>query len=293
MTLQLTTIRPGRMVVLRTGITGNVKYSKTIIEPDTEAEDGSQKGKWETERVIQNAAELKEATSIRSRMRGTIAGLCAQTSFGLLCPEDKAEQLDARVKEARAMADAFNEKATTTRISIYVIAGKVAADDVEAVRAINSEVRGLLETMETGLKNLDPKAVRDAADRARSLGSMLSPEMGERVKEALAVARKAATDLKKAAEQGAAEIDLASIQKIMAARTSFLDLDETTEVAAPIHEGRMLDLAPVEMEEVPAYENDIIRDSDGVPVTDAPEIDLGESLAPAAPAVQVPQFEMD
>ncbi|SHG88161.1 hypothetical protein [Bradyrhizobium erythrophlei] len=293
MTIRTTTIRPGYVVIMRTGITGNVKYSKTILEADTEDADGSLKGRWETERVIANAAELKEATQLRSKMRATVTKTCAPISFGLLCPEDNYAALNQSVDEARALADEFNRRAATTRLSFEVVAGKIESDDVKAVRAINAEVRELLAAMEAGISKFDPKAIRDAADRARELGSMLSPEMAERVKDAIKVARSAATTIKKAGEQSAAEIDLLSIQKITAARTSFLDLDEATEVAAPIHEGRMLDLAPIEMEEVPAYENDIIRDSDGVPVTDAPEIDLGESLAPAAPAVQVPQFEMD
>lgn len=267
MNIQTTTIRPGRMVVVRTGVVGNVKYSKTVIEPETDTGDGGQKAKWETERVVKNADEQKEATQIRSKMRTIITNLCAQTSFGLLCPEDKAEALDTAVKEAHALKDEFNGKAMTTTINLYVIAGKVAADDVEAVRAINSEVRGLLETMERGIQSLDPKMVRDAADRARSLGSMLSPEMGERVKDAIATARAAATQIRKSAEQGAAEIDLASIKKITEARTAFLDLDEAVEVAAPVHEGRALDLAPLEIDD--------------------------ESIAPSAPTVQVPQFEME
>jgi hypothetical protein len=251
MTLRTTTIRPGIMVVLRTNIIGNVKYSKTVIEPDTETEGGGQKAKWETERFITNAAELKEATQVRSKVRNTIANLCAQTSFGLLCPEDKEDKLDAAYNESLALVEAFNDRAETTKITFYMVPGKVAADDVRAVRAINSEVRELMETMEKGLQNLNPKMVRDAADRARSLGAMLSPEMSERVAGALKVARKAASDIVKAAEVGGAEIDLASIRKIADARTSFLDLDDAKEVAAPVHEARALDLAPVESGEQP------------------------------------------
>lgn len=267
MSLQTATLRPGRIIVLRTGIIGNVKYSKTILEPETDTADGGQTARWETERVVANAAELKEATQVRSKVRQTIAGLCAQTSFGLLCSEDKGEALDAAVNEAVALADAFNAKAATTRINVYVIAGKVAADDVQAVRAINSEIRDLMEAMERGLQNLDVKTVRDAADKARSLGSMLSEDATGRVKDAIAVARKAASDIVKAAKIGSAEIDLASIRKITEARTQFLDLGEATEVGTPIHEGRALDLMPIEIEEQPT--------------------------APVAPATSVVQFELD
>jgi hypothetical protein len=254
MTLQNTTIMPGRIVVLRTSVTGNVKYSKTIIQPETATDDGGEEAKWETERRVQNAAEQKEASAIRSQMRFMIATLCSQTSFGLLLPEAKFEQLKEATDKARAKADEFNERATVTRINFAVVAGRVAADDVEAVRAINAEVRELMQQMESGLAELDVKKVREAADKAKNLGSMLTPEMGERVEEAIKVARTAATAMRKAAEVGAAEIDLQSIRKITEARTQFLDISDATEVAAPMHEGAALDLMPIEAAPADAVE---------------------------------------
>jgi hypothetical protein len=282
MTLQNTTIMPGRIVVCRTSVTGNVKYSKTIIQPETVTEDGGEEAKWETERRVQNAAEQKEASAIRNQMRFMIATLCSQTSFGLLLPEGKFEQLKEATEKARAKADEFNERATVTRINFAVVAGRVAADDVEAVRAINAEVRELMQQMETGLAELDVKKVREAADKAKNLGSMLTPEMGERVEEAIKVARTAATAMRKAAEVGAAEIDLQSIRKITEARTQFLDIGDATEVTAPMHEGAALDLMPAEVTEKPTAET--------------PEVDLQSwDEAALAPIVeqQAPALEIE
>ncbi len=42
------------------------------------------------------------------------------------------------------LADEFNATARLTRLYVNVIAGRIAPDDVEAVKAINSEVRDLL-----------------------------------------------------------------------------------------------------------------------------------------------------
>ena len=279
--LTTSTIRPGLIVVLRTNITGNVTYIKSMIEAEYVTDDGKKRARWETERTIIDPAEHEEATKIRSKVRQTIAGICVQTAFGLLCPENKAPLLDTAIGEARTLAEEFNGRASTTRIATYVIAGKVAADDVEAVRAINSEVRDLMEVMEKGLASLDVKAVRDAADKARALGSMLSDDAASRVKEAIAVARKAATDIVKAAEVGGAELDLLAIQKITAARTSFLDISESVETATPEHDGRMLDLMPV----APA-----------TPEQAAPTIEIETNeptpIAPAATEQKVPLFEM-
>ena len=134
-----------------------------------------------------------------------------------------------------------------SRVSIYVITGRIAPDDVEAVRAINSELRDLLDDMTTGLKNLDVTAVRDAANRARGIGQMLSPAAAERIQNAIDVARSAARKIVKAGEQAAQEIDLATIRKLEEARTAFLDIDQPSgEIAAPAVETRTLDLTPID-----------------------------------------------
>jgi hypothetical protein len=127
-----------------------------------------------------------------------------------------------------------------------VIVGRVAADDVEAVRAINSEIRDLLSTMEDGLRNLDVETVRKAASKARSLGQMLTPGAEQRVQQAVDTARRTARQIVKAGEQGAAEIDQQVIREMISARTAFLDIPiEDIAVAEPETVGRADDLAPV------------------------------------------------
>ena len=82
-TLITSTIRPGLILILRTGVVGNVQYSKTILKAETETEDGKgSEAKWETERLVKNAEEQKEATQVRSKIRSMISAICAQTSFG-------------------------------------------------------------------------------------------------------------------------------------------------------------------------------------------------------------------
>lgn len=118
-------------------------------------------------------------------------------------------------------------------MSVYVITGRVAPDDVEAVKAINSEVRDLLTMMAQGVEKLDVKTIRDAASRARDLGSMLPPETEARVKIAIDTAREAAKKIVKAGETAAREIDMGAVRKITEMRTTFLDLDEISGTRAP------------------------------------------------------------
>jgi hypothetical protein len=200
--------------------------------------------RWETERTIDDPREHEDAVKTRNKISSMVRGICAHTAFGLLCPESDAAKLETAMVDARKEAELFNEYAKLTRIHVYLMTGRVAPDDVEAVRAINSEVRDLLEKMENGISNLDVKAVREAANKARQVGSMLSDNASERIKDAITTARDAARKIVKAGEQTAQEIDLQAIQAIKSARTAFLDLGDVNEVAVPVVASRTVDLAP-------------------------------------------------
>jgi hypothetical protein len=240
-----TTLRPGYLVGLKTSISGNVKYLKTTIQPDAlDVELGIHTSKWETERKILNAAEQEAATKLRSEIRTMIGRYCSQTAFGMLCPNDAKEALDQAMAAAQEKAAEFNRSATTTRIRVNAMCGKIEPDDQQAVRAINSEVAELLETMRLGLETLDAVKVRDAAKRAREIGQMLSADAQARITIAIEAARATATRIAKAGETNAVEIDRLAISRVTEARTAFLDLDQEGEVQAPATTGRALDLAP-------------------------------------------------
>jgi hypothetical protein len=241
----MNTLRPGLLVSLNTSVRGNVNYNKEEIEADHVTEEGKRQAKWLTERVISDPEEHENAIKVRSKALSLVRSVCSRSAFGLLCPEIASESLQSAIAEARRLADEFNATATLTHVSVYVMIGRIAPDDVEAVKAINSEVRELMEAMEDGLKKLDPKTVRDAANRARNIGAMLTGDAAARVRNAIDVARSAARQIVKSAEEGEAEIDRQAIRRIEEARTAFLDFDDAGEIAAPQVEGRSLDLAPL------------------------------------------------
>jgi hypothetical protein len=251
--MRTSTLRPGLLVSLKTSIHGNVSYDHHDIETEHLTDNGGLVAKWETERTVADPTEYELATKIRSRVRSIIRSVCAQSAFGLLCPEKAADELDRAIAEVRQISEKFNSSAKMTRINVYLIAGKIAPDDVEAVRAINSEVRDLLGTMTEGIRSLDVSAVRDAADRARDIGRMLSPDAQTRIQVAIETARAAARKIVKAGEQAAQEIDQRTIQRIAEARTAFLDLDPAAEIPAPAAEARALDFEPMsEIKSAPA-----------------------------------------
>ena len=245
MTLQTSTLRPGLLVGLSTAITGNATYKRVEIEPDHITEQGTKEAEWSTRRTIFDPAEDERARVVRSKARSAITAVCSRSAFGMLCPESKAAELEAAIAEARKLADDFNESATLSRVSVYVLTGRIAPDDVEAVKAINSELRELLAAMAGGIERLDVEAVRDAANKARNLSSMLTDDAKARVNVAIRTARDAARKIVSAGEQAAQEIDRVSIRKISEARTAFLDIEDApADIAAPELDQRGLDLAP-------------------------------------------------
>jgi hypothetical protein len=239
-----TTLIPGLLVGLSTSIKGNVTYDKTeTVERLTEG--GALIAEWETEKTVIDPKEHELAVEIRAKARSIVGSVCASTAFGFLCPESERPALDKAFAEAKALCNEFNRTAKVTRIKFSAITGTIAPDDVTAIRAISSEVSTLLQDMKEGIAALDPELIRDAAKRATQLGNMLSPEAQERLGDGIKAARKLATEMKKAGEQVAIEIDATIIAKLDSARTSFLDLDGETDLQTPADtSGRVLDLAP-------------------------------------------------
>ncbi len=247
------TLRPGLLITLKTGISGNTEYRRNIIEEDHDTDEGTRRARWETERTVMNPAERKKASQIRSQCRSLISRLCTSGTF-TLCPEDKKDELDAAIKEANKMVADFNESATLTRVHFYIICGYIAASDAEATRAVNSEVRTLLADMEKGIARLDVKMIREAAAKAKSIGQMLTPEASDRIKMAVETAREIARAIKKAGEEAAVVINRNAVRKIIESRTMFLDLDEApASVSAPVVTARAVefDPAPVQVEAAP------------------------------------------
>jgi len=145
------------------------------------------------------------------------------------------------VVRAKEIVAAFNKTSVHTEVSIYVIKGRIASSDAEAARAIGQEVAALIEGMNGAIDRLDPKAIKDAADKAKKMSAMLSPELASKVGDAVSTARAAARTIIRRVEKGGEEaaIVLADIQRgnIARARIAFLDLD-TPE--APAAEGPSL-----------------------------------------------------
>lgn len=237
------TLRPGLLVGMSTSLHGNVRYQVEEIKAASVTSAGTLESEWNTRKTVIDPAEHEAAIKERTKIRGLILSVCSRSEFGLLCPNNKQDELREAISEARELSDKFNRRAKTTHIRFNVICGRIAQDDVETVRAITGEVRSLMEAMQDGVKSLDVKTIRDAANKAKQVGEMLSPEAAKRLEVAITVARQSARKIAKAGDVAAKEIDRAALRKISQARTSFLDINtEVATLAEPKAKGRNLDL---------------------------------------------------
>lgn len=255
MTSDVTTLKPGLLVSLKTGIDGNIRYDRQDIEADHLTERGTKEAEWQTRRVIDDPDEYEAGNKVRGVAITAVRRVCVRSSFGLLCPEAKEDELNVAIAGARTLVNEFNRRAQITGVKFYVMVGRVASDDVEAVRAIKGEIRDLIKTMQDGIKAANVTAIRDAANRAKGVGRMLSEEAQARVQDAVDMARAAAKVIVKAGDDAAVEIDTATIRKLGKARVSFLDIEEDGEASAPVQtaaaKGRVLDISEDEEPTVP------------------------------------------
>jgi hypothetical protein len=251
------TLRPGLLVSLKSSTRGGISYNR--VDLDASAKEimpgvTAAVEKWETTKTIEDPEEFERATKIRGKCRSLVVGVCASSEFGLLCPASREFDLLRAIDEAKRTAAEFNATAQRTRVEVYVITGRIATDDAEAARAVASEVRGLIEEMQAGIKAADPEAIRAAANKARNLGAMLTDEAQAKVAGAIEEARKAAREfvrrVEKSGETAAtviAEVDMAALN---AARAAFLDLDDAKPAESLPVEVAGVDLTPEPVEAV-------------------------------------------
>jgi len=255
--MQTSIIRPGLLVSLKTTIRGGVSYQTETIESD-HLQGEARVAEWRTRREIADAAEHDSAVRARGLARTAILRTCCASTFGLLCPSSNESALSDGIAEARRVADEFNRGARFSRLDVFVIAGRIADSDTEAAAAIGSEVRDLIEAMERGVRNADPAAIREAANKARELSGMLSTDTAAAVSAAIAEVRSVARDIvrrvERSGETAASVVQGLQLEALKAARFAVLDVDSVPAAdAAPVDIfAPAIDLAPTD--DAPAVE---------------------------------------
>lgn len=285
--IRTSTVRPGLLIVMKTSITGNMKYTSATLDNKIR-EDGSKYTKWEGTCTVADPAEQERATKVRSNASGYIISSCLYTAFGLLCPDDKIDGFREALAKARAEVDEFNSSATYSYVRLNVMVGRIAANDREALESITSEVRNLINTMEKGVKDADVKKIRDAAYAARQLSGMLTDSAREEVKQAIDAARAAASKYAKVGEAAAKEIDLETVKLLRQRRTAFLDLSGITEAKAPTRVSKRAVELPKAVDQKVAEPK-----KKRAPKIEVTEKDLGDIPAPASRKRRATQLDIE
>jgi len=278
--MKMQTLRPGYWVILNTTIASkNVKYNRVELEAEHITDEGTQRAKWEQTRVVLDPAEQKAGIQARGLARSAIIKPCSWNEFGYMVSEENLPKLREAEIEAKRIAEEFNRTAALTRVNVYVIAAKVASNDVEAMEKINGELREYFDDIQSAVKALDYEAIRENVTRLAKMEGMLSDDVRESTNAAIKAGRKIANDIAKAvrekAEVAAIKIDSELTTKIETARAMFLDLDAVAEVATPeISDLRAVALDPdVKAEPVANdYDDSIELPADTRPIIAAPVI---------------------
>lgn len=226
--MKTTMIKPGLLVGLTSEVTGGVSYQRKDMETDPDP----RVSRWETTKVTDDPEELQRASAARSAARSAITRVCIVTPFGLLCPQDRIEELDAAVTEAERIVAAHNASALHTWVSISVLPGEIAASSERANRALAAQMGDLVDQMRLGLESADPAVMRESAAKAKSLSAMLAPAQEEAALAAVEEVRRAAREVTRRVEKGGEEaalvLETLSREALTNARMAFLDLDEPT-----------------------------------------------------------------
>jgi hypothetical protein len=242
--MQIRTIRPGILVSCKTSVRGGTRSRKVDLEFTRDPETGTEVKRWNTTKIVFDPEEQKLAAQVTNKAAYLVRRICAESRHGLLCPKDKADDLEAAIREAEQMCDEFNAGAVHTRIEVNVVCGEVVADDVKATRALFRETEQFLEQMQEGLAQLDVKKVRELCKKALDVGQMLAPDANDTVAAAVNAARAQCRKIVKAGEQVAVELDESMLDTIGSARNSFLDFDMDSSIEvddAPVVQGRAID----------------------------------------------------
>jgi hypothetical protein len=281
------TLRPGLLISLSTSIDGGVDYQRIDLENNHLDDEGQQRSRWETTKVIVDPAEHAEAVQVRGKCRSLIVGVCTSTARHLLCPTDREPELRAKIVEARKLAWEFNQGAKTTSVTVSVIVSKVASNDQEAAQEISREFRQLVALAESGVSEMDKKKVQEAAAKMKDLGQVFNPDSKLQVDDAVAAFRKVARKMGKAADVAALDIDAETLAKLRGARTAFLDLDDTTsdhQESGLAAEMRQRDVRAVDFDAWDDWNEDPAETTAQEPAT--PATDTGDDNVDDAPPQQ-------
>jgi hypothetical protein len=222
-------MKPSYLVSVKTSLNGGIQYNRKDVR-DEHLEDGSEEQEWNTTKVISDPEEYKVATLLRAKVAGMISNKCKLTPFGLICPEGEIETVQLTEQLAQLEVEEYNINAKYTTISLNVMMGYIASDDVQAAQRIAKQMRDLATEMKRCVRAGDIEGIREAAKTANQMRAILGEEEKARVSLAVKEARDAARTITKEVVKNGKKVDAVvpalKVGAISKMRLAFIDIDE-------------------------------------------------------------------
>jgi hypothetical protein len=190
----------GILVSLHTRLHGGVTYQRRDLGGDQIVDGQRVVSRWETTKIVTDAAELAAASSVRSAAGYLIRRVCVPTRFGLVCPLRHEAELRQAIDEARRLVDEHNRQARHARVELGVLCGRVDGSAAETVRAIAQELGSVLGDLQGAADRGDVAQIREAATRARGLVAILPADLAAQVEQIVETARAQAREIRRDGE---------------------------------------------------------------------------------------------
>jgi hypothetical protein len=241
---------------------GDVRYER-LDEDSTEKREGDIiKGERTrtTRRVIRDTEGHKAATELVGKLNNELRKICATSPFGRVCRVDREPALREFIKSARERALEHNQSVLGRfhRVEVNLLPGMITQDSERAARTLVKEMQGLFDEVQRGLDACDVEAIREAATRIKSLGTVFPASQQKALDAAVKGARRVARTLVREVEKKGRTI--ADVKReldaspVSVARMKFLSMpsdaeaDLKVEKAAPSKRfDKSTDAGPVEV----------------------------------------------
>lgn len=228
-----TKIAPGFVIINVSTSSGGLRYIREHIGEEREGQ--RIETEYKTNKVVDNAAVVKEIDAAVKEADYVLRSVCVRTAFGYFATDEKLAEVQKRVDDLKAQMEHLNKKAqilgSAHRGRIGIIAARLDIANPDTLRECYRAIRETLESIYEALLKGDVRDIKDKNDNVTSRGQLRPALLRARNLESMAIGL--AGESIKTALTGAKEAKAFILERIESGAT-------------PEEAGRAADLAPIE-----------------------------------------------
>jgi len=154
---------------------------------------------WSTHKTVLDVNEQRRLKAAKNTLTRKILRLGAPlANFGVYVRQDKAEELEAVLREVDAEVRTYNASARYTYMLSSFTVFQILGGDERIARALYDRAVNLIDEISTAIGKGDVKAIRSSLRGLRGLDEILPAETGAEISKAINEARAAAREATKA-----------------------------------------------------------------------------------------------